>query len=258
MSKWIWINAGRFRWQVSTEFAGLPWLASLNAPERLIAAPAERLTREQPGKNSSVHRTAPLHEPGATVIVKRYRPNHRWDIIRSVARQSPARRAFERAFALQQLEIPTARPIAAGERRALGFLRESFLILEDVSNARTWRQLLAEDAASLLRRACLTQLAGMLARLHDAGLAHTDITLGNFLVRGGGRSRQLMAIDLDGIRPARRQSLRAIVKDLRTAWRRLPMTPRERLWFCASYSKARSRSISSRDLLTLLASAPKN
>ena len=37
-------------------------------------------------------------------------------------------------------------------------------------------------------------------RIHDAGLDHRDLNLGNLLIRGGGRNAEVFVVDLDGAR----------------------------------------------------------
>jgi serine/threonine protein kinase len=153
---------------------------------------------------------------------------------------------------LQQHDIPTAIPVAAGEKRRWRWLCESYLISAEIPNVRTlWdAKIIAQDARQT--RLFVKQLAATMARLHDAGFSHSDPNLANFLVCGHGSGPvQLVVIDLDNVRPCRRVSLRRAVKDLRRLLR-VRISPRERLWFVVQYCRARRQPLRARQVISLL------
>jgi tRNA A-37 threonylcarbamoyl transferase component Bud32 len=209
-----------------------PWPAQLGPPEALLRLPAEALT--QPAENSA-SRVVRLTLPGCagTVIAKIYQPRR--------FKPSRAWRAFARAGELEGLQIPVARPLAAADLAG----GESLLVLEDVVNARTLREVL--PAQPSLRLTLLRQLAQIMARLHSVNLAHTDPTLGNFLVQQQGGAARVVVIDVDAVRPANRATRRGAIRDLRLLLQRIPMSPREQLWLIAQYCRQRTPRFDARE-----------
>jgi hypothetical protein len=202
-------------------------------------------------------RTRLPEHPATPLVIKRYRSKSFWDSVKDLFRPSRARRAFERAFLLQHHNIPTATPVAAGEKRCCRWLRESYLISAEIPNVRTlWDAKMATKDPRQMRL-LVRQLAATMARLHDAGFSHSDPNLANFLVCGDdSRSLQLVVIDLDNVRPHQRVSLRRAAKDLRRLLR-VRISPKERLWFVAQYCQARRKRLCAREVISLLdANAP--
>jgi tRNA A-37 threonylcarbamoyl transferase component Bud32 len=208
------------------------WAEQLGPPEALLSLPGEALT--QPAE-SSTSRVVRLTLPGraGTVIAKIYQSRR--------FKPSRAQRAFARARELEGLQIPVARPLAAAD--LLG--GESLLVLEDVANAHTLREALPGQPQ--LRLALLRQLAQIMARLHSANLAHTDPTLGNFLVQQQGGVARVVVIDVDAVRSANRATQRGAMRDLRLLLQRIPMSPREQLWLIAQYCRQRAPRFDARE-----------
>jgi tRNA A-37 threonylcarbamoyl transferase component Bud32 len=209
-----------------------PWPQQLGPPEALLSLAAEPLTQSAENRASRVVRVT-LPESGATVIAKIYQ--------RRSFKASGASRAFARAGELQRLRIAVATPLATADLRG----GESLLVLEDVPNARTLREVL--PGQPLLRLTLLRQLAQIMARLHSANLAHTDPTLGNFLVQQQDGVVRLVVIDVDAIRPADRATQRGAIRDLRLLLQRIPMAPREQLWFIGQYCRPRTFQFDARE-----------
>jgi tRNA A-37 threonylcarbamoyl transferase component Bud32 len=250
-SRWIWSNGVGARWQINRAFASPAFMERLGVPETLFAAPAEPLKRDPVPRSTYLVR-AHLPEHPTTFIIKRYRSKNLWDSVKDLFRPSRARRAFERAFLLQQHNIPTATPIAAGEKRCCRWLRESYLISAEIPNVCTLWDAKRTTKDPRQTRLFVRELAATMARLHDAGFSHSDPNLANFLVCGDdGRSPRLVVIDLDNVRPCRRVSLRRAAKDLRRLLR-VRISPRERLWFVAQYCRARARRLRARQVISLL------
>jgi tRNA A-37 threonylcarbamoyl transferase component Bud32 len=231
--------AGPWTWQwVGTEALSLDqkdWVS----PDRLLQPPAQRLVRLPPSQTTEVFR---VPHPGSASawFVKRYRPCGIFGALKSFFRSSRALRSFQLALKLQSLGILTASPIAAGERRRGGWVRESYLITREVPSVLTWFDCDDRFPSGPHRIPLLRQLACYFARLHDAGLSPTDANRNNLLVEGvrGGQPR-LFLIDLDGLATRGRISPRRVCKDLLRLMARGPASPRERLWFLAEYCRSR-------------------
>ncbi len=170
-------------------------------------------------------------------IVKRYRPDSAWGLFKGLFRQSPARRAFRTAYHLELNEIPTARAIALGERRLLGAVVCSYFVSEEIPGATpipAWH--------GDLGRAGLA-LAPVIARMHNAGLAHRDLKESNILMDANGVPH---LVDMDGIRFVGELSAQREARDLARLARgmlRHPGLVRRTLAarFLHAYTQARGR-----------------
>ncbi|MEJ2744959.1 MAG: lipopolysaccharide kinase InaA family protein, partial [bacterium] len=82
---------------------------------------------------------------------------------------------------------PTFVPVAYGERRRFGILRESYLLTVRLFNCVTLEEALFSEDGTLradakTRRRLIRLLAALLRRMHDDGIYHQDLHPGNFLV----------------------------------------------------------------------------
>jgi len=95
--------------------------------------------------------------------------------------------------------IPTAAPVALALAPGTGLLYQGWLAVEEIPGAR--------DLAAIYRRGSvppepvLRAAAALVRRMHDAGLEHRDLNLGNLLAReSGGEEPEAFVIDLDRAR----------------------------------------------------------
>lgn len=251
---WQRIQAGTFRWEINRRRAREPWISSLSDPERWIHAAAVPLRAEAPGRARLVRMPAP-GQPGLFWIVKRYCLDSGWSRAKETFRPSRALRAFRRAFTLQAGGLQTAEPVAAGEDRWCGWLRAAYLITEEVQGARALRELWTDRRPPRHARCLARKLGVTLARLHNLNFRHRDPSLSNFLVQHAGTGAdQIVLIDWESIRPVPVLSRGMALRDLRQLLWRIPVSPRERLWFMASYSRCRG-TVRSREWLAQLDAA---
>jgi len=111
---------------------------------------------------------------------------------------SKAIRSFRTAVVLQEAGAATPRPLIAWDRKGGGAGQKSYLITEEIPGAVTLRQLLKNPPLfEKEKTTLLAELARLVGRIHDAGIWHRDLTIGNFLVSpkpiGGNR---IFIIDL--------------------------------------------------------------
>lgn len=92
---------------------------------------------------------------------------------------------------MRLLGIPAVRPVAYGARRIVHFLATSFLITEEVPDARNLTSFAAQAATGQIRlspvarqRFCVA-LARQVAEIHTAGFVHGQLFWRNILVRIG-------------------------------------------------------------------------
>ncbi len=117
---------------------------------------------------------------GREVAVKRFpveRPRNRL-IYRF--RATKGVRAFDHAVRLQQLAIGTPRPFAAVEVRRASWPTASYFCSAFVPQFREARALRFGDTPDRVR--LLRMLGGFVARLHELGVLHLDLTAGNILL----------------------------------------------------------------------------
>ncbi len=152
----------------------------------------------------SPHRRAlRVATPERSILVKHFRVGtgrHRGRE-RAKARigRAPADREWRALDALHRLGLPVPEPLALG-RDPHG---DRLLAMEWVDGVPLLTALRA--AAPRARRELLVTLGGELARLHEAGWAHSDLHPGNVLVRGG----RIVLLDWQRARPRAREAARA-------------------------------------------------
>jgi tRNA A-37 threonylcarbamoyl transferase component Bud32 len=195
------VLSGGVRWQFRPEGLGGEEAAHLFGPDGLrlpewLACGAARVVKQGP------HRTV-YHVvlPGLDFHVKHYPAAGRRAWLRGLVRPSKARAEYDLTLAVANRGVPTFEPLAVGEA---DHGQGSFLLTRTLSGAVPLAEFLdapPPDWGAALRQALATALAGLLARMHDAGVRHNDLHPGNLLVqRGSGNELRLYLIDLPAVR----------------------------------------------------------
>ena len=153
----------------------------LNDPDEFLEHHAETL---KGGRTSTVGRSGGL-------VVKRFNLRKATNLIKNYFRHSRARRAFRKAYHLELVGIPTAKPIAAAERRIARFLLRSYFVMEEIPGAIDFGEWRGDKQQSMER------VAELLAKLHNEGFSHRDLKETNIVFDEAGR---LYLIDLEGLR----------------------------------------------------------
>lgn len=136
------------------------------------------------------------------VLIKTYRCPGVLNSLKYLIKSSKAKNEWEMMNRLIQLGIPTARPLAYGERRNWwGRLEESCLITREIDGCRSldlFVKAMLRDGAGLHVLSNFTrQLAQFVKLIHDKGVNHRDFHAGNFLVQeDGGGNFNFFLIDL--------------------------------------------------------------
>jgi tRNA A-37 threonylcarbamoyl transferase component Bud32 len=191
-------RVGGIRWHIRLAAAGAELESLLADPEAPFRDPRALL---KSGRSSTVARWGRW-------VVKRFNVKRRRNLIIDRFRLSRPRRNFARALLLENLGIPTAPAIAAGERRVRGLVAGGYLVSLFVPGARSCFDIVRGGS----RAPGPLRLAGrLIARLHLAALAHRDLKAPNILFDARGRT---CLIDLDGLRPARRIGPRRAASNL--------------------------------------------
>lgn len=184
----------------------------------LVRDPQERAQVEtwlrEPGQGRVVkdNRIRTVYCTGRGLYVKRYKNATFWQKVRSRLRDRAARE-FRLLGRLLQRGLPVPEPVAWARRDG-----ETFLFTREIPGARP----LHEEP---LTRPVLLELAGFVRHLHDAGVRHDDLHLGNILRGGDG---QLHLVDVHSVRLggplSRRRRVRGLAFLLHSFWTRVRTT----------------------------------
>lgn len=110
-------------------------------------------------------------------LVARVRLDGRELVLKLFARRRHWRRELAGLEALREAGLPVPELIGARE------LSDGYLVLlQFLSGAQTLERRLGEEGDDLARHRLLAEAAGLVARMHAAGLCQEDIHLGNFLL----------------------------------------------------------------------------
>jgi tRNA A-37 threonylcarbamoyl transferase component Bud32 len=135
-------------------------------------------------------------------------------------------------------------PLAAGEARALGAIRASYVVSEALDNARIMSAVVLAGGRRNFRMRCEVSkvIAKEIYRLHEAGIYTLDLQETNVMISGGENADwQIYFVDLEDFRQCdtvseQRRLLNLVHLD-RTIGRFLPRT--QRLRFLYNYLGAR-------------------
>lgn len=181
-------------------YAGRSWHDSFAAGRR-------DMTRVQPWlshPDSLFDDALPLHlGRSATVarfsrenqdlVVKRYNIKSGWHWLRRCLRPTRARRAWQSAHLLRELEIGTLLPVFFLEKRLGPFFFRSYLVYSYTKGMDLLAALRRADAEG--RRMLLGSLTDMLLRLQEAEVFHGDMKASNILMNEAG----IFLLDLDSV-----------------------------------------------------------
>ena len=196
------------------------------------------------GRHRTVYRLELPDDPsGTSLYIKRYRAadwKARW---RRLARGATSRREYRGMVAVADLGVPTAQVVAIGGPLWPGHDRDSWLVTVGVPESRPLDELLSDNDPAIgpaLRREVVSQVAEILARLHDGGIWHGDLHAGNFLVQSwDGERPRVVLIDLHPLlryRPTTARRLKGLAR-LASAFGS-SVTPSERWVFLQKYMEA--------------------
>lgn len=130
-----------------------------------------------------VPETPPGQEAGIPVVSKRFGWRSSLHRVLRPLTGSKALRTFRIAMVLREAGVATPRPLIAWESSSYGPGTQGCYISEEIPEAVTFRQWLKSSKAPEPERAALlTELARLVRGMHDAGVWHRDLTIGNFLV----------------------------------------------------------------------------
>ncbi|NQU74884.1 MAG: hypothetical protein HQ546_01050 [Planctomycetes bacterium] len=219
------VLAGKWLTKTSSAlaFTIADWQTALAEPAGLFDSPDAVVVNDSPG-SLVIRRPLTVGEHTLDVYVTRNNLTGRGKAFLNAFHSSRAMRAFRLGHTLLTRRIPTARPLAALERRKWPMVFDNILITEAVASAQPLKQFLnrwfGDDSAGHsvrqeLSRGLLLQLGRLLKRLHGHGFAHRDMKADNLMVQWtAAQMPQIVLVDLDVLSQHRRVSRRQMFADL--------------------------------------------
>jgi tRNA A-37 threonylcarbamoyl transferase component Bud32 len=170
-----------------------------------------------------------------SVVVKRPFKRYWYRYVNEIGRGSRAWRAWHKAWALVVRDIPTAWPLAVMQKRALGYITDSVIVLERVEGS-----VLAHadlDAMPAKEREMLLRRTGRILRqIDELGLSHFDAKATNWIVQEDAKlGVRPVLVDVDGIRFRRWRAL-GIERLLRAMRDHPQYTAADSLALCQGYA----------------------
>lgn len=138
------------------------------------------------------------------------------EVLKDLLHISKAKNEWKLTHQIADLGINTVLPLAMGERRRLGLLRESYFVSKRIADCETLhdfvvREVKKEHGPSFVKwkRQLIRQLAVLIAEIHKKGVEHRDLHAGNILMEKIAEGDyKLRLIDLDRAHIYPRLSLR--------------------------------------------------
>ncbi len=120
-------------------------------------------------------------------------------IIYTFFRKSKASRAYEYAMILKKKGFGTPEPIAYLELKENGLLSGSYFVSKQISDFRMMREF-ADGSAITGREDIIEALGVYVARLHEEGILHLDLSVGNILFKKDEKGIHFWLVDLNRMR----------------------------------------------------------
>lgn len=178
-------------------------------------------------KSSPIRRVLALelrHGDGKKMelFVKHHRRMALKESLKDLIRISKARNEWRLTRAIAACGVPTVEPLAFGERRRLGILRESYFVSKRLPACESVHELVLREAKRehlgagfKKKREFILELARLIARVHQKGIDHRDLHAGNVLIeKKEGNRFYLLDLDRAKIHPrlSRRRRVAALAQ----------------------------------------------
>lgn len=119
--------------------------------------------------------------------IKHYKVKNAWESIKSSFSISKAQKEWNHSLKLIENNLLTAKPVAVGERRSLGMLKDCYIISKAIPNIKTVYELLTDIQQSLSenrlseKNILLKNLISYVRMVHDKGIFHGELHAENIL-----------------------------------------------------------------------------
>ena len=153
-----------------------------------------------------------------TIFVKRHHRKNRQDDLRNLVMPSRACNEWKVLLQFKRLGLPAPEPLAYGEKRRNGVLRESCVVTGAILSAQPLSSLLSQTGCLENRsneEKLIDSLAHLIGRLHNAGVYFRDLHGGNVIARfDHHKNPEIFFVDTDKARFAPSIKCRNRIADL--------------------------------------------
>jgi len=163
-----------------------------------------------------------FQENAKNLVIRYYNQNSLFSTLRSLFQISPAKRTWVTMHTLIMRGIPTLVPVAFGERKRWGILRDCFLAFEKVPEATSgaiFLKKLSETPLEIqntsLKEKFIFHLAQLIRRMHQTGMCHRTLRPSDIHVTFDHKKVLLHMVDLDGMMIRKNVGINEVGKDLR-------------------------------------------
>lgn len=123
---------------------------------------------------------------GEFFYIKQYTTKNFPEGVKSLFSLSKAYREWTHSHWLQKNHVLTAEPVAVGEKRRFGILKDCYIISKNIPNSTTVKAFLStilqSSTAALQKKMFLNDLISYIKKVHDLGIFHGELHAENVLV----------------------------------------------------------------------------
>jgi hypothetical protein len=104
---------------------------------------------------------------------------------------------------LARRDVPVPRVLGIGVEHRWRMLQRDLLFTREVPGARSLSEFVLQEFDNLpfsQKKRCVARFAAFIRQLHDQGVLHTDLHIGNILVQGGQTEVRFVLLDADRVR----------------------------------------------------------
>lgn len=128
-------------------------------------------------------------------VYKEYRKKKKRNWLFDCFRNSRAKHAWLAGYYCIARGIPTATPILFWEKRKFRILFSSYLLMEEIKNAKTLHDYLQEESLQNIQKV-LYKVGKFIRWMHEQEICHRDLKSHNFMVT---KDQKIILLDLDGL-----------------------------------------------------------
>jgi len=142
----------------------------------------------------------------SNIVVKQYKTSCGLCLIKNIFRNSAGRKAWIAGNGLSVYGFNSARPLALIEKKMLGIVTDSYLIMEDATHSLEMDRYILKNfhgkssPGELKRkRTFISDFAKTIAKMHSQNIFHSDLKTCNIMVKEEGKSFDFIFLDFDKV-----------------------------------------------------------
>ncbi len=157
-----------------------------------------------------------------SVVVKQYKTTRGLCLIKNIFRNSAGRKSWIAGNGLSVYGFDSARPLALIEKKVLGIVTDSYLIMEDAGHSLEMDRYILKNfhgqplsGESKKKRTFINDFAKTIAKMHNRNIFHSDLKTCNIMVKEKeNKSFDFIFLDFDKVAFNEEISIRKRIKNL--------------------------------------------